>query len=98
MFLLLKISGGVRTPGLPQLRPWIAGSYLDLHIGGGCTTQNIQVKFLVIFKSGESSIFVIFFFVFLSNAGFTKNRLLCSSFLTPVRVLRVTLVFYLIFH
>jgi hypothetical protein len=56
---------------------------------------NVQVKFLVIFKSGESLIFVFFF---LSYAGFTKNRLLCSFFLTSVCVLKVTLVFYLIFH
>jgi hypothetical protein len=32
--------------------------------------QNLQEKCLVIFKSGESLIFVVFFF-FLSNAGST---------------------------
>jgi hypothetical protein len=45
------------------------GAYLDLLLGGGATqifsiiqVQNLQVKFLVIFKSGEFLIFVVFFF------------------------------------
>jgi hypothetical protein len=48
------------------------GVYLDLLLWGerGGTTQifssieaqNLQVKFLVVFKSGESLIYVVFFF------------------------------------
>jgi hypothetical protein len=51
------------------------GAYIDLLLEGGGVTpiffliqaKNVQVKFLVTFKSGESLIFVVFFF-FLSNA------------------------------
>jgi hypothetical protein len=48
-----------------------SGSYLDLLLGGGATeffslieAQNLQVKFLVIFKSGDSLTFVVFFFFY----------------------------------
>jgi hypothetical protein len=46
-----------------------AGAYLDLLLGGTqifslIQAQNLQVKFLVIFISSESLIFVVFFFFF----------------------------------
>jgi hypothetical protein len=48
-----------------------SGAYLDLLLGVGgdsnfslIQAQNLQVTFLVIFKSGESLIFVFFFFFF----------------------------------
>jgi hypothetical protein len=45
-----------------------AGAYLDLLLEGGTQnfsliqTQNVQIKFLVIFKSGDSLISVVFYF------------------------------------
>jgi hypothetical protein len=47
----------------------MSGAYLNLLLEGGnqifslIQAQNLQVKCLVIFKSGESLIFVVFFFL-----------------------------------
>jgi hypothetical protein len=52
-------------------RYYYTRAYLDLLLGGGETqifsliqAQHLQVKFLVIFKSSESLIFVVFLFIF----------------------------------
>jgi hypothetical protein len=63
---------------VPQVayNPWCfcasrSVAYLDLLIGGGATqifsliqAQRLKVKLLIIFKSGESLIFVVSFFFF----------------------------------
>jgi hypothetical protein len=57
--------------------------------------QNLQAKCLVIFKSGESLIFVVFFFLILCRI-YLESTFVKLFFNTCV--LKVTLVVYLIFH
>jgi hypothetical protein len=57
--------------------------------------QNVQVKLLAIFNSGKSLIFVVFFFNLMPDP-LRIDFFACP--LTPVCVLKVTLVTYLIFH
>jgi hypothetical protein len=85
----LKTSYRFRTRGVFRLTS--SDSNISLN-----QAQNLPIKF----KSGESLIFVVFFFNLMPDplSRFSKNRLLCSSFLTPVCVLKVTFVFYLIFN
>jgi hypothetical protein len=77
-------------------------AYLDLLLLGRgrlkffslIQAQNIQIKCLVIFKSGESLIFVVFFFFFNLIPNPLRIDFCIIIFLTPICILKVKFVFY----